>query len=209
MGTIAANKPAYTVGIGSAYFNFIKSRNDTDTIEYDDEVIECPVIKTLGLSRTVTEGKIFASNIVYEFISQTTGAELALGAVALPPDILQKAEGATVDGEYEYGSIDDKGAEFAFGYWAPESDGEMRYYWHPVCKLVPVDEAFATREEGTMPDPNVSYRIVIIPFNGLWRTKYITRNVAADATPLTIAEFFATPLYKKGQKVTVPTAPAE
>jgi len=189
-------KPAFEVTIGSSFWDIIKSRTNT-AINYNDEVLEIPIIKTLGLARTKSELKVHASGIIYEYLSQTTGAEITLGAVALPEDLVDELEGTTVNGGYTFNKTGDMSKEFAFGYWGENSDGTYMYYWHPVCKLVPADESHETKKDD-IPEPSKEFKIIIIPYNGLWRVKYSTKKaIEAQETVISIDEFFAKPIYNE------------
>ncbi len=196
-------KPAYEVTIGSSFWDIITSRTDTD-INYKDEVLEIPIIKTLGLARTQSEAKVHASGITYDYLSQTTGAEITLGAVALPEGLMNELEGTKIEGGWAFNKTNDIGKEFAFGYWGENSDGSFMYYWHPVCKLVPADESHETKKD-EIPEPSREFKIVIIPYNGLWRVKYSTKLAEeASETPLSIDDFFAKPIYKETELPTTP-----
>ncbi len=196
--------PEYEVTVGSSFFNAIKKK-EKDTITYEDDVLEIPVIKELGLTRTMSELEIYASGIIFDYINQTAGAEIALKAVILPPELINMLEGAKEKEGFTINKTNDIGREFAFGYWGENSDGSFVYYWHPVCKLVPADEKHKTRTKD-IPDPEADYKIKIIPYNGVWRVKYSTKAAVAEGlTPLTKDEFFAKPIYSEAQIPVTPT----
>lgn len=194
--------PEYEVTVGSSFFNAIQKR-EKDTITYENKVLEIPIIKELGLTRTMSELEVYASGIVFDYINLTAGAEIALKAVALPPELINMLEGATEKEGFTINKTNDIGREFAFGYWGENSDGSFVYYWHPVCKLVPADEKHKTKTKD-IPEPEADYKIKIIPYNGIWRVKYSTKAAEAEGlTPLTKEDFFAKPIYSEAQ---LPTA---
>jgi len=188
--------PEYEVTVGSSYFNAITKR-EKETITYDGAVKELPIIKELGLTRTMAELEVHASGIIFDYINQTAGAEIALKAVILPPELINMLEGASEADGFTFNKTNDIGREFAFGYWGENSDGSFVYYWHPVCKLVPADEKHRTRTKD-IPDPEADYKIIIIPYNNIWRVKYSTKAAdEAGLDVLTKAEFFAQPVYNE------------
>ena len=197
-GNIKYVKPEYEVTIGSAYFCLIEKR-DNARITYEDEVLEVPVIKTLGLSRTVSELEVYASGILFDFLNRTAGANIALTAVSLPTDLINRIEGATEDDGFTFNSTNDIEREFAFGYWGENSDGSFMFYWHPVCKLIPTEESHKT-QTADIPEPERNYSVKIIPYNNLWRVRYSTsKDTEAGFEPLEIDEFFEKPIYYKDQ----------
>ena len=200
--------PEYEVTVGSSFFNAIKERTK-DTITYEGKVKELPVIKELGLTRTMSELEIFASGITFDYINQTAGAEIALKAVVLPPELINMLEGAQEKDGFTISRTNDIGREFAFGYWGEYSDKSLVYYWHPVCKLVPADEKHATRTKD-IPDPEADYKIKIIPFNGIWRVKYSTKKAKDEGLDvLTKDDFFAKPIYNENDlpQAAIPPTP--
>ena len=191
-------KPEYEVTIGSAFFNIIKKRTNNEII-YEPTVIETPVIKTLGLSRTVSELPIYASGILFDYLSRTAGAQIALSAVVLPRELLDKIAGALIKAGFTFDSTNDITKEFAFGYWGENSDGSFVYCWHPVCKLIPTEETHKTRTED-IEAPERSYTIKVMPYNNLWRVRYnTTDDEAAGYLPIGKEVFFLNPIYKESQ----------
>lgn len=182
--------PEYLVTIGNALFCVIKNRTKTE-IEYDLPVIEVPIIKELGLSREVNELEINASGGKYASISKTVGADINLKAVVLPPELVQKLQGETEENGLVISKTTDIALEFAFGYWGENSDGSYVCYWHPLCKLVPADESYKTSGKG-IPEPEVNYKIKVLPFNDTWRILHRTNN---EKVQFTREQFFEQPLY--------------
>lgn len=186
-------KPEYEVTIGSAYFCFIESR--ADGIVYEEEVTEVPTIRTLGLTRQVSELEVWASGQMFDYINRTAGADIALTAVTLPANLLSKIEGATVSNGSTVNRTNDLEREFAFGYWGENNDGSLVYFWHPVCKLVPTEENHETRT-ADIGDPQRNYSIKIMPFNNIWRHKYSTAKALEEGLrPLSVEQFFGRPTY--------------
>jgi len=191
-------KPEFEVTIGSAYFCLI-AKKDNQSITYRNKVLEVPTIKTLGLTRTVSELEIYASGILFEYINRTAGANIALNTVALPPELIAEIEGALVKDGFTLSSTNDIEVEFAFGYWGENSDGSFTFYWHPVCKLTPTEENHETRT-ADIPVPQRGYAVKVIPYNNLWRVKYSTKtDTAAGYIPMKKEEFFIEPIYKENQ----------
>jgi len=196
--TIEFVKPEYEVTIGSAYFCLIKER-DNQQITYEDTVLEVPVIKTLGLTRTVSELEVYASGILFDYLNRTAGASVALTAVTLPPDLLAEIEGSAKKEGFTFNRTNDIEREFAFGYWGENSDGSFMYYWHPVCKLTPTEETHQTRT-AEIADPERNYAVRVIPYNNLWRTRYSTKtDKEAGYEPIEKEVFFLDPIYKEDQ----------
>ena len=198
MGKIKYTKPEYEVTIGSAYFCLIEKK-DNQSITYENDVMEVPAIKTLGLSRKVSALEVYASGILFDFLNRTAGADIALTAVTLPADLINRIEGAVEDEGFTFNNTNDIEKEFAFGYWGENSDGSFMFYWHPVCKLTPTEESHQTRT-GDVPEPQRNYSVKVIPYNNLWRVRYSTsKDVEAGFKPLEMDEFFASPIYSKDQ----------
>ncbi|MCL2197313.1 MAG: hypothetical protein FWB80_00160 [Defluviitaleaceae bacterium] len=197
-GNIKFEKPEFEVTIGSAYFCVIDEK-DNNTILYEDTVLEVPVIKTQGLSRIQSELDVYASGESYYYTNRTAGANITLGAVALPSTLLTKLEGAETTGGFELSKTSDLNREFAYGYWSENNDGSFVFFWHPVCKLTPTEDNRVTRTQDT-PEPEKSFAIRVIPYNRLWKVKYETKSaIAANYTPLAKIDFFNQPLYTKAQ----------
>ena len=195
MRAITKKRPVYPVTVGSAYFCLIKSKSDREII-YEEEVIEVPTIKTLELSREVSELTVWASGQIYDHLSRTVGGDINLNAVILPPDLLRVIEGNSGKDGSVIGRINDVEREFAFGYWGENSDGSMVYIWHPVSKLTPTTETYQTRT-GQMDDPQRNYAVKIIPFDGYWIYRYYTqKRIEAGYKPLEVDEFFLHPIFK-------------
>lgn len=198
MNEIKSIMPEYEVTVGSAYFCLIKER-DSQLITYENTVLEVPTIKTLGLTRTVSELEVYASGILFDYLNRTAGAQIALTAVTLPPDLLDRIEGAVRQEGFTFNRTNDIEREFAFGYWGENSDGSFMYYWHPVCKLTPTEEQHQTRT-ADIPDPERNYSVRVIPFNNLWRTRYSTNaDREAGYRPILIKDFFLNPIYREEQ----------
>jgi len=198
-------KPTFEVSIGAAYFCMIKERNSEEIIYTPYEptnelkVWEMDVIKTLGLTRNVAELKVHASGILFDTINRTTGADIVLGVVALPDDLLIEIEGITDKDGFTFNRTNDRGREFAFGYWGENSDGSFTMVWHPVCKLVPTEEAHNTSTD-EITDPERSYTVRVIPWERTWRVRYSTaRAKTAGKEPIDRNVFFAKPIYKEDQ----------
>ena len=189
--TIINQKPAYWLTVRDNFWCFLKAEDGAARM-YESEVYRSPVVKSIGLTGTVAEGNIYASGIVYDVIHQTQGAEIALGAVALDHELVDKANGATIKGGYVYEKSNDISKEFAYGYYAEASDGTLMYFWHPRCKLTQGDETLETSNDSPA-DPNLSYTIKALPtVEGIWRIKYEAKKDAREAgTAMSPEEFFA------------------
>ena len=189
--TIINQKPAYWLTVRDNFWCFLKAEDGAARM-YEKEVYRSPVVKSIGLTGTVAEGNIYASGIVYDVIHQTQGAEIALGAVALERELVDKANGATIKGGYIYEKSNDISKEFAYGYYAEASDGTLMYFWHPRCKLTQGDETLETSTDSPA-DPNLSYTIKALPtVEGIWRIKYEAKKDAREAgTAMSPEEFFA------------------
>ena len=196
-------KPTYEVSVGAGFFCIINSKT-SNSIEYQDTVTRLDVIRTLGITPAVTEQEIWASGILFDFISQTSGANIALTAVALPADLLTELSGADKQDGFVFNKVNDLEKEFAFGYWGENRNGTLVFYWHPVCKLALGEDTKTTRNNDP-PDPQKNYNIKVIPFGsgdegGVWRVKYDQQEAKAiGKVPLTVDEFFINPIYRKDQ----------
>jgi len=214
MNEIKNIKPTYEVSVGAAFFSIIKERTPT-SITYQDIVRRLDVIRELGITPTVIEQEIWASGVMFDYITQTTGADLALNAVALPSDLLNELSGANQKEGFVFNRVNDLEKEFAFGYWGENRDGTFVFYWHPLCKIAAGEETKATRTNDP-PDPQKNYNIKVMPFGsgeqgGVWRVRYDQKEaIAAGYTPLTIEEFFSQVIYLEDQTpapVPLPTDP--
>jgi len=196
-------KPTFEVSVGAAFFCVIKNRTPTDIV-YQNKIIRSDVIRELGLTPTVAEQEIWASGTLFEYVSQVTGGNISLNAVALDKNLLTELSGATQTDGFVFNRATDLEKEFAFGYWGENRDGTMVFYWHPVCKLVPGEDNKTSRTNDPS-DPQKNYNIKIIPFgsgaeSGLWRVMYDQgKDIAAGNTPLSIEEFFGNVIYKEDQ----------
>jgi len=143
--------------------------------------------------------EVYASGVLFDYLNRTAGAQIALEAVTLPSDLLNKIEGSFVDGGLTIKSTNDIEREFAFGYWSENNDGGFIYYWHPVCKLIPTEENRQTRT-ADIQDPARNYSIRIMPFNNHWHINYSTKKEEdAGYAPLQKEEFFINPIYSLEQ----------
>ena len=202
-GIIQSKIPTFEVSVGAGFFCIINNRTAA-AINYQEKVLRLDVIRTLGITPTVTDQEIWASGILFDHINQTIGAGIALSAVALPASLLNELSGADRQGGFVFNRVNDLEKEFAFGYWGENRDGTLVFYWHPVCKLAPGEETKTTRNDDP-PDPQKNYNIKVIPFGsgdegGIWRVRYDQGEAkAANLTPLTIDEFFSRVIYRKDQ----------
>ena len=202
MSVIQNPRPTFEVSVGAGFFCIIENKTGT-TINYQPTVTRLDVIRTLGITPVTSEQEIWASGILFESITQATGANIALTAVALPAKLLNELSGADQQKGFAFSRANDIEKEFAFGYWGENRDGSLVFYWHPVCKLVPGEETKNTRSD-TPPDPQKNYTIRVIPFGmedgGIWRARYDQQEAAAEGiTPLTIDEFFERVIYREDQ----------
>lgn len=187
MLAIQNQKPAYWVTVRDNFWNFLVAENGAARM-YEADVYRSPVVKSIGITGTVVEGNIYASGIVYDYTRQVQGAEIALDAVALEHNLIDKATGAAVSGGFVYDNTGDISKEFAFGYYLEQRDGNYVYYWHPRCILTQNDETTETSTDSAI-DPTRSFTIRALPtIEGVWRIRYYTQDVQ---TPLTVAQFFA------------------
>jgi len=205
-------RPSYEVSVGAAFFCIIEER-DSNTILYQDKVVRQDVVRELGITPTLIEQEIWASGVMFDFISQTTGAEIALQAVALDPDLLIELSGANQKDAFVFNRVNDLEKEFAFGYFGENRDGTLVFYWHPLCKIVAGEETKATRTNDP-PDPQKNYNIKVMPFGsgdegGIWRVRYDQKAAkAAGNVPLTVDQFFNQVIYREDQTPTpVPVEP--
>jgi len=203
MKEIVSTKPTYEVSVGASFFNIIKERSST-SITFEDIVTRLDVIRTLGITPTVIEQEIWASGVMFDYINQTSGADIALTAVSLPSELLNALSGSSQQGGFVFNRVNDTEKEFAFGYWGENRDGSLVFYWHPVCKLAPGEETKNTRQNDP-PDPQKNYTIKVLPFGSggegaVWRIKYDQSIAKKEGlTPLTIEEFFLNPIYSESQ----------
>lgn len=194
-------RPTYEVSVGAVFFCVIKSRNSTNIV-YDDKVTRQDVVKSLGITPTLIEQEIWASGVMFDYISQTIGADVALNAVALDDDLLIDLSGATLKDGFIFNRVDDLEKEFALGYFGENRDGTQVFYWHPLCKIIAGEETKNTRTNDP-PDPQKNYKIKVMPFGsgeagGVWRIRYDQKQaIAAGLVPLTIDEFFSQVIYSE------------
>ncbi|MCL2248675.1 MAG: hypothetical protein FWC13_05350 [Oscillospiraceae bacterium] len=199
---IVTIKPTYEVSVGGAFICPIIGRTSTE-ITYEPIVTRVDVIRTQTMTPNTTESKIWASGVIFDHVSQTVGAGIALGAVALPQGLLTDLSGAQTKEAFTFDRTNDLEREFAYGYWGENRDGTMTFYWHPVCKLTIGEDAKNTRNDDS-PDPNKTYNIEVIPFGSsgkgsIWRVRYAQNEEKENVIPLTIDEFFVSPIYTEEQ----------
>jgi hypothetical protein len=113
---IQSKKPTYEVSVGAAFFCIIDSKTAAG-INYKTDVTRLDVIRTLGITPAVAEQEIWASGVLFDYISMTTGATIALTAVALPAELLNELSGAEQKDGFVFNRVNDLEKEFAFGYW--------------------------------------------------------------------------------------------
>ena len=184
---IENQKPAYIITVRDNFWNFLIDESGAGRL-YESKIYRSPVVKSIGLTANAAEGTIYASGIVYDTVRKVQGADIALGAVALDHNLLDKASGASAAGGFVFDKSTDFGKEFAFGYYLELRNGEYVYYWHPRCLLTQADESAETSTDST-PDPNRSFTIKALPtVEGVWRVRYHTEG---QAEPLTPEAFFA------------------
>ena len=207
-------RPTYEVSVGAGFFCIIKER-DSNTITYEESVLRQDVIRTLGITPTLIEQEIWASGVMFDYISQTTGADIALNAVALDTELLINLSGANKKEGFVFNRVNDLEKEFAFGYFGENRDGTLVFYWHPLCKIVAGEETKNTRTNDP-PDPQKNYSIKVMPFGsgedgGVWRVRYDQKEAKAEGyQPLTIDEFFTQVIYREDQTPPpVPLDPAD
>jgi len=201
--SIVTTKPPFEVSVGAAFFCVIDERDNTN-ITYKNTVVRQDVVRELGITPTVVEQEIWASGVMFEYISQTTGADIALNAVALDSDLLIELSGANQEDAFVFNRVNDLEKEFAFGYWGENRDGSMVFYWHPLCKITAGEETKSTRTNDPS-DPQKNYNIKVMPFGGgdsggVWRVRYDQKKAAeAGFVPLTVDEFFGQVIYREEQ----------
>jgi len=199
---IVQKKFSYRLTVGRAFFCLIKNKY-SDSIEYDNTVIEVPTIKTLVISRDIADLDIFGSGELLEAVFRVNFANIALTAVSLQRALLNMITGATsIDGA-TFRRTNDIEREFAFGYQSENNDGSFNFYWHPTCKLTPTDETYATRTND-IPDPESSYNLRVVPYNNLLVTEFSSSDAKnyGITTPdkRTFAKtFFLNPIYNEQQ----------
>lgn len=192
--------PSYKLTVRDFVLAFIESLTDGQAT-YEQQsggsgklVRRLPVVKTLQVTPDVSSKKIFASGLTYDVTNRTKGATMALGAIALPQEVLDKAIGTMAAGKLKVNTTGDgaRAKEFGCGYVMEMSDGSSRYYWHPRCKLTPGAENFDDIGDNDV-DPNESYTIEVLPTDeGVWKVTYDT---AGEETPMTEESFFDATVY--------------
>jgi hypothetical protein len=215
--TIENPRPTYEVSVGAAFFCPIIERTNTEIL-FEDIVTRQDVVKELGITPTTIEQEIWASGVLFDYISQTTGADIALQAVALDRKLLIDLSGAKQKEGFVFDRVNDLEREFAFGYYGENRDGTLVFYWHPLCKIVAGEESKSTRTNDP-PDPQKNYNVKVMPFGsgemgGVWRVRYDQSEAKkAGLQPLTIEEFFSQVIYREDQTPTPipidPTSPTD
>lgn len=196
---------AYKLTVRDFFLAFIASKTaGVPTYEQegdDDKIWRLPTVKTIQVTPDSTSKKIYASGITYDVAQRTKGASAAIGMIALPRAVIDKALGATASGAVSIDATGDgtKAAEFSCGYYMDNSNGSLVYFFHPRCKLVPGAED-ANDIGDNDPDPNESYTVEIMPTEeGVWRVRYHTEDAAVGKIPLTPEEFFSSLPYRISQ----------
>ncbi len=194
--TIIIKAPEYLLTIRDMLMAFFASQEpgQAPVWEKDGEnnkIYRLPIVKKLGVAPDVGSSKIFASGLTYDITQNTRGAQLTTDVVALPRDIEDKALGThKPSSSMAYSKNNDKGAEFATGYFMENSDGGLVYFFHPRCKMIEGQSEYATSDDSDA-DPQVSKAIEVMPTHeGVWRVRYATSDVATGKVPLTVEQFF-------------------
>ena len=209
--TIVNPRPTYEVSVGAVFFCLIKDRDNTN-INYEDTVIRQDVVRSLGITPAVIEQEVWASGVMFDFISQTTGANIALTAVALDSELLTDLSGAKQEKGFVFNRVNDLEREFAFGYFGENRDGTLMFYWHPLCKIAAGEETKATRTNDP-PDPQKNYNIKVMSFGsgeqgGVWRVRFDQKKAIKEGyKALTIEEFFSQVIYRNDMIPSMTKAP--
>lgn len=188
MSEYAVKKPAYDLTVRDFFVNF---KADTGK-KLEALQLKMPVIKSIRVQPGENSKEIYASGVIYDTATLLSDIKVGLNVVALPAEFTDRALGSGGSGAVTYDVTKPHKEEFSCGYWAEKSDGSKVYYYHPRCKLTQGDEELKTSESGTLPDPNLSYTLMILPTDeNVWRARYDTSKVDASKVPLTPEEFFA------------------
>lgn len=188
MSEYVVKKPAYDLTVRDFFVNF---KADTGK-KLQALQLKMPVIKSIRVQPGENTKEIYASGVIYDTTTLLSDIKVGLNVVALPHEFTDRALGSGGSGAVSYDVTKPHKEEFACGYWAEKSDGGKVYYYHPRCKLVQGDEEMKTSESGQLPDPNISYTLMILPTDeNVWRARYDTGKVDAGKVPLTPEEFFA------------------
>lgn len=197
MAIVPYNTPMYITSVLDAYF-CVRTNTDNSNPLFEATVYNVPTIKTIGITPNLIDKVVAASGKIFDRVSRKTGAEISLGAVQLPRELLNSIEPGTATGAYFVENSTAEGKEFAFGTYFELANGEYAYVWFPRCKLQPAELSAETSEETDFPDPEVGYTINVMPLSsGDWGIWYYTDLV--EGTALTPAEFFAAPATAAGE----------
>ncbi len=204
---IIIRQPEYLLTVRDAFLAFIASRNSDLTPVWENngtpgtnKIHQLPLIKKIGVAPEVSSKKIYASGMTYDVTQRTKGAQITNDMVVIPRDIVDKALGTTLPtSSMAYSKTNDKGSEFAFGYYMEESKGGLVYYLHPRCQMIEGQAEFADPGDSDA-DPQITKAIEVLPTHeGVWRIRYATADVAEGKVPLTMVEFFGAMPYTIAQ----------
>ncbi len=191
MAIVTYNTPMYLITVKNGYF-CVRTNTDNSAPTFETTVYSVPTILNIGITPGLINKPVASSGIVFDRVVRKTGAEISLGVVQLPRELLNEIEGGVASTAFFVENITSEGKEFAFGTYFERKDGSYSYVWFPRCKLQPAELSAETSTEDDFPDPEIGYTLSVMPLdNGIWAVWYHT--ALASGTPLTPAQFFAAP----------------
>ena len=196
--SITKQKPTIKETVGSQYVCFDKMSEDGEwTEEFEVDVEQTDVVKSVKVTENTTDSQIYASGILYDTVNETTSVNVEVEVIAFPDATLHKMRGDHVDvGGLILSGGNGKGRVrpfFAYGKVVKMKGGKVRYDWYPKCKLSENTDETKTKEE-SFSEQTDTITIVAYPFNSAGD---VVAKVSSDVNfpvGLTEEKFFAKPI---------------
>ncbi|TLG72049.1 hypothetical protein [Culicoidibacter larvae] len=102
--TVTEKKQSVITGLLDSYITFIKDR-EASPVEYENETIQSPNLKSYKQTITNESTKITASNKVYDVVPGNNELEVALSTIATPPKVQARILGRKFEEIGEVGYV--------------------------------------------------------------------------------------------------------
>ena len=159
--------------------------------EYESDVIETKVAKTVKVTQNGDSTTVYASGETYDEVSDITSVDNEVEVVAFPADDIAKMRGEAVS---TAGLIFKGGSKerpyFAFGKTVKMRQGHQRFVWYPKCKLISNSDDINTKEE-SFSEQNDTITIRAYPFDDKGNCQVEWDSTVKAIEGLTEEKFFS------------------
>lgn len=136
--------------VGGMYYDFNTpdESGEFNSATYEEEVIKCNAVKSIGTTENAESVVVRASGQDYETVSQNQYIDMAVEVVAFDPGDLarMRADSVGKTGLNRSGRATRR-PYFAFGKVKKMVGGGVQYAWYPKCQLIENTDEIATQEE--------------------------------------------------------------